>query len=61
MLLESCAAGRPVITTDRSGCKEIVDDGINGFIVKQQDTDDLIKKIERRESCPTHFICLVKS
>lgn len=46
VLLESCAAGRPIITTDRSGCKEVVDDGINGFIVKQQDTDDLIKKIE---------------
>lgn len=47
VLLESCASGRPVITTDRSGCKEIVDEGKNGFIVRQQNTYDLIEAIER--------------
>lgn len=47
VLLESCAAGRPVITTDRPGCGEIVDDGLNGFVVKQQDAADLILKIEK--------------
>lgn len=51
VLLESCAAGRPVITTDRPGCGEIVDDGVNGFIVKQRDANDLIGKIE-------HFLAL---
>ena len=44
VLLESCACARPIITTDRSGCREIVDDGINGFVVKQKDDKDLIKK-----------------
>ena len=47
VLLESCACARPVITTDRPGCREIVDDGVNGYIVKQKDTDDLIYKIEK--------------
>lgn len=47
VLLESCACGRPIITTDRPGCREIVDDGVNGFIVKQQDSQDLIEKIEK--------------
>lgn len=47
VLLESCATGRPVITTDKAGCKEIVDEGKNGYIVRQQDTADLIEKIER--------------
>lgn len=47
VLLESCASGRAVITTDRSGCREIVDNGVNGFIVKQQSETDLIEKIER--------------
>lgn len=47
VLLESAACGRPIITTDRPGCGEIVDDGVNGFIVKQQDTDDLIRVIEK--------------
>lgn len=47
VLLESCAAGRPIITTDRPGCKEIVDNEINGYIVKQQDSADLIEKVEK--------------
>ena len=47
VLLESCATGRPIITTDRSGCGEIVEEGINGYIVKQQDAKDLIKQIEK--------------
>lgn len=47
VLLESCACGRPIITTDRPGCREIVDDGVNGFVVKQRDSADLIEKIER--------------
>lgn len=46
VLLESCAAGRAIITTDRAGCREIVDSGVNGFIVKQQDSKDLIEKVE---------------
>lgn len=47
VLLESCACGRPIITTDRAGCREVVEEGINGFIVKQQDSADLIEKIEK--------------
>ncbi len=52
VLLESCAAGRPIITTDRPGCGEIVDEGINGFVVKQQDALDLVNKIEQFISLP---------
>lgn len=47
VLLESSACARPIITTDRSGCREVIDDGITGFIVKQKDSADLIEKIER--------------
>lgn len=46
VLLESAACGRPVITTDRSGCREIVDSGANGYIVQKQNNQDLIEKIE---------------
>lgn len=52
VLLESCAAGRPIITTDRPGCGEIVEDGVNGYIVKQRDSSDLIEKIEKFISLP---------
>ena len=47
VLLESAASGRPIITTDRSGCREIVDDGINGYVIEQQNSNDLINKVER--------------
>lgn len=47
VLLEACSSGRAVITTDRAGCKEIVDDGVNGYIVKARDSKDLIEKIEK--------------
>lgn len=47
VLLESSACARPIITTNRSGCREVIDNGVNGFIVNQQDTKDLIEKIEK--------------
>lgn len=46
VLLESCACARPIITTDRSGCREVVDQGKNGFFIKIKDTKDLIAKVE---------------
>lgn len=45
--LESAANGRPVITSDVPGCREMVDDGITGLLVKARDADSLIKAIER--------------
>lgn len=47
VLLESAACGRPIITTNRSGCREIVDDRVNGYIVEQKNSKDLINKIEK--------------
>jgi galacturonosyltransferase len=47
VLLESCACARPIITTNRSGCREVIDDGVNGYIVNQKDSQDLIEKIEK--------------
>ena len=52
VLLESCAAGRPIITTDRPGCGETVEDGVNGFMVKQRDGYDVAQKIERFIALP---------
>lgn len=46
VLLESSACGRPIITTNRSGCREVVDDGVNGYVVCEKDSADLIDKIE---------------
>lgn len=45
VLLEAAATGRALITTDIPGCKESLDDGVNGYLTDLKDTDDLIKKI----------------
>lgn len=52
VLLESAAIGRPAITTDKSGCKEIVDDSITGYIIKQRDENALIEAIRKFISLP---------
>lgn len=52
VLLESCSTGRPIMTTMRAGCREIVEDGRNGFLVKQQDAQDLIEKVEKFINLP---------
>lgn len=47
VLLEAAACARPIITTDHTGCREAVDDGVTGFLVKVKDSNDLTKKIEK--------------
>lgn len=47
VLLESSACSRPIITTNRSGCREVIDDEVNGFICRQKDSKDLINQIEK--------------
>lgn len=47
VLLESSATGRPIITTDRAGCREVIDDAVNGYVCKQKDSEDLIKQVEK--------------
>ncbi len=44
-LLEAAACGRPVITTDHSGCREVVENGVTGFLIKVKDQNDLVNKI----------------
>ncbi|MDE7249172.1 MAG: glycosyltransferase family 4 protein [Lachnospiraceae bacterium] len=47
VLMEASAAGRPVIATDISGCREIFEEGITGFGCKPGDTGDLIRALRR--------------
>jgi glycosyltransferase involved in cell wall biosynthesis len=44
-LLEAGAMELPLVTTNVPGCREVVDDGVNGFLVKPQDSQDLAEKI----------------
>jgi glycosyltransferase involved in cell wall biosynthesis len=36
-LLEAAAMARPIVTTDITGCREVVDDGYNGLLVPVKD------------------------
>lgn len=45
VLLEAAACARPLITTNRHGCKEVVDDGVNGYLVREKNSGDLLEKM----------------
>lgn len=44
-VLEAMATGRPIITTDAPGCRETVQEGVNGFLVPVKDSDSLVEKM----------------
>ena len=44
-LIDACAVGRPIVTTDSIGCKDVVDDGVNGFLVPVRDSEVLAEKL----------------
>lgn len=46
VLLEAAAMSKPIITTDNVGCREVVENGVNGFLCKSRDSEDLINKIK---------------
>lgn len=45
VLLEGAAIGRPLITTDIPGCREAVQESINGFLSEVRNSDSLYKTI----------------
>lgn len=45
-LLEACAMKKPIITTNVVGCKEVVDDGRNGYLCEVRDAKDLANKMK---------------
>jgi len=46
-LLEAAAMARPIVTTDSVGCRNVVDDGINGYLCKPKNSSDLADKMLR--------------
>jgi glycosyltransferase involved in cell wall biosynthesis len=47
ILLEGASMERPIITTNTTGCKEIVDDEITGFLCNVKDSIDLARQMEK--------------
>lgn len=53
ILIEAASCGRPIVTTDVPGCREVVKDGENGLLVPAKDAealkDALLKLINNEE------------
>lgn len=47
VLLEAAASGRALITSNIPGCKEAVDDGVNGLLCNVKDAVDLERKMDK--------------
>ena len=45
--LEAMAMGRPIVTTDAVGCRETVEDGVNGFLVDVRSAASLAEGMEK--------------
>lgn len=46
VLLESASMAKPIITTDNVGCRDVVDDGVNGYLCEVRNDQDLADKME---------------
>ena len=51
-LIEAAAMGRPIVTTDRPGCRHVVADGLTGFLVPPRDTAALAAALNRFAALP---------
>jgi glycosyltransferase involved in cell wall biosynthesis len=47
VLIEAAACGRPIVTTDTPGCRDIVRDGVNGVLVAPRDVAALSAALRR--------------
>ena len=47
VLLEAASIGRALVATDAPGCREIVRDGVNGFLVQAKESKYLAEVIEK--------------
>jgi glycosyltransferase involved in cell wall biosynthesis len=52
-LLEALAAGLPVVTTDVPGCREVVTEDCNGYLVPPRNAEALAQAIEKLVIDPT--------
>jgi glycosyltransferase involved in cell wall biosynthesis len=47
VLLEGAAMGKPLIATDVPGCRDVVEEGVNGFLCAARDGASLAEAMER--------------
>jgi glycosyltransferase involved in cell wall biosynthesis len=46
-LIEACASGRAIVTTDVPGCRQVVEDGVNGLLVPARQAGQLTEALRR--------------
>jgi glycosyltransferase involved in cell wall biosynthesis len=46
VLIEAASSGRPIVATDVQGCREVVQDGVNGLLVPPRDPQALAQALE---------------
>jgi glycosyltransferase involved in cell wall biosynthesis len=51
-LIEAASVGRPIVTTDVPGCREVVTHMVNGFLIKPRDAQALSSAIEKLVTNP---------
>jgi glycosyltransferase involved in cell wall biosynthesis len=51
-LVEAAAAGRPIVTTDVTGCREVVRDGVEGFLVPPGDEEAAARALVKLAADP---------
>jgi glycosyltransferase involved in cell wall biosynthesis len=45
-LLEAASSAKPIIATDVPGCHQVVEHGVNGYLCKMKDAEDLAQKMQ---------------
>jgi len=53
-LIEAAAMARPIITTDQVGCRDVVEDGWNGYLCQKRNAEDLARRMETMLRLPPH-------
>jgi len=46
-LLEAASAALPIVTTDTPGCREVVDDGVNGYLVPPRNASLIAESLKK--------------
>ena len=46
ILLEAASMAKPIITTNQTGCREVVEDGVNGFLCEVKDISSLYHSMQ---------------
>jgi glycosyltransferase involved in cell wall biosynthesis len=53
VLLEASSMAKPIITTDVPGCRDVVETGVNGYLVEVKNSLELAEAIKKMVDLPT--------